>query len=117
MLDLPVRTPAGELSLGKAVTIDVHYIPSIGAPHALRVSWSPNGTTAIPTFHGTMVAEATSQNACRILLCGTYEPPGGIVGALFDALVGRRIAKRTVRAFLKRLGALAEAEYRTRMAM
>jgi hypothetical protein len=47
-------------------------------------------------------------------LSGSYNAPGGLAGAAFDAFVGHRIAKATSTALLKQLGAAAEADYRTR---
>ena len=49
-----------------------------------------------------------------LTLSGSYNAPGGIAGAAFDALVGRRIAKATLVALLEQLSAAAEADYRTR---
>jgi hypothetical protein len=116
-LKVPLRTPAGDLALEKTVSIDVRYVPSGGEPHALSVSWSPNGTTTVPSFGGTMTTKALSDSTCRLMLGGTYSPPGGLAGRAFDAIVGHRIAECTLEDLLERLGESAAAEYQIRMTM
>ena len=37
------------------------------------------------------------------MLEGSYEPPGGVVGRLFDRVVGQKLAARTMDALLDQL--------------
>jgi hypothetical protein len=45
-------------------------------------------------------------------LSGTYEPPLGLAGMVFDAVLGQRIAQETARELLRKLAATIETQYR-----
>ena len=48
---------------------------------------------------------------CRLDLDGAYSPPLGPAGALFDAVLGKRIAQATVGDLLLRLRRICEEAY------
>ena len=60
----------------------------------IRVRWS-SGTWLLPAFHGT-VRLRISGLGTRVLVEGSYHPPFGIIGRLFDYLVGTQIARASV---------------------
>lgn len=66
----------------------------------LEIAWRPIGEGPYPSFAGTLVAEALNAVSCRLELNGEYRPPGGILGAAFDAVLGRRIAGESARDLL-----------------
>jgi uncharacterized membrane protein len=106
--------------VNEPVAVEVRYVGTRDAkaePDALEISWSPTGTAAFPSFNGTMHANAEGDSQCRLAIRGGYTPPGGIAGAAFDAVLGRRIAEATVTAMLERLRVAAEADYRLRTAL
>jgi hypothetical protein len=63
-----------------------------GRPHdEVRFHWT-SGSHWLPDFHGTLrfrIEEART----RVLLEGSYEAPLGALGAIFDRVLGRRIAR------------------------
>ncbi|HZW53942.1 MAG TPA: hypothetical protein VFF00_07900 [Candidatus Elarobacter sp.] len=60
-------------------------------------------TRLLPDFAGTLRFRIDAGSA-RLLLDGTYVPPGGVAGALFDRILGNRIADATARDLLERIG-------------
>jgi hypothetical protein len=76
----------------------------VGRPHdAVAVHWSA-GTHLFPEFHGTLRLRIASVDETRLTLEGKYRPPLGPFGGVFDALIGRRIARATMADLLRRLG-------------
>jgi uncharacterized membrane protein len=68
---------------------------------ALTISWRPRWS-AFPSFRG--LATVRPQSPGSILaLEGSYEPPGGFAGQIFDRLIGRRLANSTMDHLLDRL--------------
>jgi hypothetical protein len=82
-----------------------------------NVRWTPHGGGPYPEFTGELHVDADEDyNACFIRLEGTYDPPGGAAGQVFDAVVGRTIAQSTgdhfvaaIRDFIEHDFALEEA--------
>jgi len=66
-----------------------------------------------PIFDGTLTVRADESYASAVLeLHGTYNPPLGVAGAAFDAMIGQRIAAETARELLRQLGTTIEEQYR-----
>ena len=98
-LRVPADGPALGLSIDRAVRIEAHPIAD---GTALRITWMPEGTTIFPTFQGTLaIWRDDDPSVTQIELDGTYEPPFGAAGQIFDAAIGQRIAQATAREFLK----------------
>ncbi len=68
-----------------------------GVAFAWRPTWR-----GFPEFGATLTVQR-SGNKTELILEGSYEPPGGLAGRFFDRLVGRRLAARTMEAFLNQL--------------
>jgi hypothetical protein len=73
------------------------------AHDALEIDWSA-GTRFFPDFRGALRLRIASVETTLLSLEGTYQPPFGAFGAVFDRVVGRRIAQATMRDLLERLG-------------
>lgn len=70
----------------------------------MSVDWEPSGGGPFPHFTGTLtINEDEDYGSCVISLFGSYEPPLGIVGRGFDAVVGNRIALATARRLLEEI--------------
>jgi hypothetical protein len=76
---------------------------------ALLVAWRPE-TAAYPEFRAVLTARP-ERRGTLLSLYGDYEPPYGGSGKFFDLLIGRSIARRTMRRFLAGLAADVEAAY------
>lgn len=62
---------------------------------ALLIAWKPLHAWIFPRFHGALTVRPKNRGVW-LRLEGSYEPPFGMAGRVFDAVVGRRIAKRTL---------------------
>ena len=110
----PVRDGSGP-SIEKDVTVTygvgkdpLHF----DQPWALH--WTPTNGGAFPEFNGTLTVRADEDyTTCALELRGTYEPPLGIPGTMFDSVLGSRIASATAREFLKEIGMRIEERYRS----
>jgi hypothetical protein len=69
---------------------------------ALEVRWKA-GTRFFPDFHGLIRLRIVSVELTSLALEGTYQPPFGPAGGVFDVLLGRRIARATMRDLLDRI--------------
>jgi hypothetical protein len=77
-----------------------------------RVHWTPDGGP-YPDFDGELTVRSDEDYTSSVLeLQGEYLPPGGVAGAVFDAVAGSRIAAATARQLLKEIAAELEARYR-----
>jgi hypothetical protein len=117
-LDLLVPSLGGRVSHG--VSISVNRRPDEAetgkANDALEIDWSA-GTAFFPDFKGVLRLRIASVDETRLSLEGSYRPPFGPLGTLFDTLAGRRIAWSTMRDLVDQLaGAMEqrEAVYRAR---
>ncbi|MDB5073528.1 MAG: hypothetical protein JWM87_4639 [Candidatus Eremiobacteraeota bacterium] len=73
----------------------------------LEICWTA-GTRFFPDFRGTLRLRIASVDETRLTLEGTYHPPFGAAGLVFDRLIGRRIARATMRDLLERLAGAME---------
>ena len=78
-----------------------------GVAFAWRPAWR-----GFPEFGATLTVRG-SGNKTELMLEGSYEPPGGLAGRFFDLLVGRRLAARTMEAFLDQLTENPKRKLRT----
>jgi hypothetical protein len=75
----------------------------------ILLRWSA-GSAWLPDFVGTLRIRIENAST-RLVLDGSYAPPGGPLGRLFDAIAGRRIARATAEDVLRRVArALEERE-------
>jgi hypothetical protein len=77
------------------------------------VSWEAAGGGPFPQFRGTLSAPNDEDyDSCFLALDGTYEPPLGLAGAAFDAVLGHAIAQTTGNDLLERIAGYLEESYR-----
>ncbi|HTX57212.1 MAG TPA: hypothetical protein VMD47_08920 [Candidatus Acidoferrales bacterium] len=113
-LTLPVPGVAGA-ELGKDVSVSFRPTADpMGFDEPWTLHWEPLGGGLYPDFDGTLAIRADESYATSMLeLKGTYRPPLGAAGAVFDAVVGSRIAHATARELLRTIGKTIEGQYRT----
>jgi hypothetical protein len=121
-LHVPLRdlAPTRGGHLRRHVRLVAERIPDEHDPgrvhDALEIDWAA-GTRFFPDFHGALRLRIDSVETTRLTLEGTYRAPFGAFGLVFDQLIGRRIARATLRDLLRRLGDAMEqreAEFRAR---
>jgi hypothetical protein len=102
------------LTVEKRVMVHLDYA-SGGSGHPLTIGWQPLGKGPLPGFSGALAASAQTDETCRLSITGTYAPPGGIFGLLFDQLIGVRIAGATISALLEQFKDAIESDYAIRL--
>jgi len=103
------------LTLEKRVKVRVKYGAGNTGSRPLTIAWQPVGKGPLPGFDGTLAATAETETTCRLTIEGSYTPPGGIAGAVFDHLIGVRIANATIAALLQQFQQAIEADYAARL--
>ena len=78
--------------------------------HALHLDWSPDRHLPLPRFSGLLTVRPDSTRT-ELILEGTYEPPFGLVGQVFDGLFGKQVAHGTVRALLRQIATSIEGQW------
>jgi hypothetical protein len=82
----------------ETIVFDLHWESADGGP--------------FPVFDGTLtVAEDETYQTCRLILEGSYLPPGRLAGAVFDAALGSRIAYATAHELLERMETFLRVGY------
>ena len=83
----------------------------------LPLSWRadplPHG---FPEFEGAIELEPLTDDRAQLSLVGAYVPPASVVGALFDSVLLRGVAERTVDAMIDGLAAAVSDPAATRPA-
>lgn len=77
---------------------------------ALVLQWRSHGSFPVPRFRG-LITVRPNGNATEVRIDGRYVPPLGKAEAAFDALIGRRIARRTLERLLTSIEAFVETQY------
>jgi len=77
---------------------------------ALLIAWLPRTSGLFPEFRGVLTARPHHRGA-SFHLTGRYEAPLGIGGKIFDFMIGRSIARATLKRLLDELALDVEAQY------
>jgi hypothetical protein len=88
-----IELRAGDLARPAVVTLSPAHRSSDMTPH-YTVHWESEKAGPFPEFDGELTVHGDEDyNAFWLVLNGSYTPPGGLVGEVFDAVVGHRIAE------------------------
>lgn len=91
----------GGVSISRTVTVHIaRQRDAQNLNDEIAIRWDPGEGQPFPSLHGTLTVWGESRKNAYIELRGTYEPPLGTAGQIFDDAVGHLIAKRTARQFL-----------------
>jgi hypothetical protein len=77
---------------------------------ALMVIWQSRMRLPLPDFHGLLTVRVWAPGT-EISIRGSYVPPFGIAGQLFDSAIGWRIARMTLQRLLRDVCAYLEAQH------
>lgn len=109
--DARVLLRAANVSEPAVVTITKAHRPSDMTPR-YAVHLEAEGEGAFPIFDGSLSVEAGEDyNSFWLAVEGSYSPPGGLAGKMFDVLVGNRIAGEAARNLLIAMRDTAEATF------
>ncbi|MGH7716524.1 MAG: hypothetical protein ACREML_11070, partial [Vulcanimicrobiaceae bacterium] len=103
-------------NLGIDREVDVAFVPVHGykgernVHDELKFAWEPAGGGPFPTFSGTLRMHPLGLQT-EIVLSGEYQPPLGVLGEAFDAVIGKRIAEATALMLLEMLQQELEADF------
>lgn len=88
-------------------------VPHFGRRHhdEIHFRWSAEAFW-LPDFSGTLRFGIASHCKTLLLLDGMYRPPFGILGALFDTLIGHHVAAATLRDLLAHVADALESDER-----
>jgi hypothetical protein len=100
--------PFGERVHFRAATTD-DYTDEARKHEALLIAWRPR-SPLFPEFRG-VVTVRPEHRGVLLHLQGDYAAPFGAAGKIFDFVIGRAIARRTMQNFLRELAAEIEAAY------
>jgi len=104
-----VTLHAGEIARDAVVTLTPARRPEDMTPR-YAVDWKDAADGPYPHFRGTItVAGDEDYEAFWLVLAGEYDPPGGIGGQLFDAVIGKRIAESTAGSLLAEICSESES--------
>lgn len=111
-LHLTLPIPGGKITKDVVVEVKRGTDPThFDEPWLLH--WDPVGGI-YPSFDGTLTVQAEENyRTSRLVLAGSYAPPGGVAGAAFDAVVGSRVAAATATELLRKVGDALEQRYQT----
>lgn len=98
VIDLHVTI--ADLSISRKADLELTCTRAFSAFKIMEIAWQPHDGGPYPLFHGTLSVEEIDGLFSRLDLDGTYEPPLGLAGLAFDAVLGHRLAIETARQFL-----------------
>lgn len=113
---LTVKVPLERLGFDRCMEISkavsVRFTPLLDPQHLehlTAISWEPEGGGPFPHFSGVIGVETDgTDGACCLTLDGNYDPPLGVTGDAFDAIIGRHIARLTARNLLDEIAIMME---------
>ena len=102
-----VRVGPLGLVWGVSRLVDVHFRDLTASDDCARVAlrWEAIGPGGglFPALDANITLTAAGEQTTMLALAGTYRPPLGAVGAVFDRAILHRVATATIRAFLGRV--------------
>lgn len=104
-------------SVSKEVAVDVGNATSGDGVTTVPLHWQASGRDRLfPIFDGVLEARAEALGASRLTVRGTYTVPLGPVGRFGDGVIGRRLARQSLVAFVEGLARRLDHEAHRRAA-
>jgi len=109
------------LDLGAGASVHQNVSVQLGIPKpvddglVLPLAWRATGREEwLPAFTGELSA-SEARHGTRLRLSGMYTVPLGVVGKFGDGVLGRRLARSSLRALVERLAGHLESEVQARL--
>lgn len=99
-----------EVTVDSALAQTRDYTDRTRLHEALVLQWRSHGLFPVPRFRG-LITVRPNGAATEVRIDGHYVPPFGKIGSAFDALIGRRIARRTLERLMASIEAFIETQY------
>jgi hypothetical protein len=109
LLDATMKATVAGRQVEKSVRVEVTSMDHSGRPpsamalpgFALALTWRATSASSLfPSMRAELTVYQLSHGETQLDLHGWYTPPGGVIGAVADAIVGHRIAEASVHHFL-----------------
>jgi hypothetical protein len=110
---IPLSVPVADASVVRDIVAKLTDTKTVGRLAIAGITWSAKGGGPYPVFTGTLTLGEASALTSTLTVAGDYAPPGGVVGAAFDAVLGRRMATASLKALLATLKAAIETAHKT----
>lgn len=105
---------AGDVAQSAIIRLESAHRPADMTPR-YRVHWEPEAGGPYPVYDGELrIGADEDYNAFWLILEGSYEPPGGVAGQVFDNVIGHRIAAAVARNLLTEMRTEIEATFEAR---
>jgi hypothetical protein len=110
-----LRVTVGDLTIERRADLTLMHSRAYPGFEIMEITWRPHDGGLYPVFKGTLSAEDVTGLFCRLDLDGSYVPPLGVAGVVFDAIVGHHIALAAARELLNEIKTGIELAYQTGM--
>lgn len=117
-----LTVPFAELGLPDVGELSREVLVTIGDPMRkgtltrIQLSWRVPHSDVFPVFQGFFEVQPLSSYEIQLALLGYYHAPMGMIGAVFDMVLGRRIAESTVRHLVEEITKAIEEPVTSRKA-
>lgn len=105
-IEFPLRVNLEQFGVPGALrlerTVNVHVVKQRDAQNLndeIGIRWDPGAGEPFPSFSGSLTVWS-EQRQTFVELRGTYDPPLGAAGKVFDDAIGHVVAQRTAHQFL-----------------
>lgn len=107
LLTLTAHIPGTGIEMEKGVRVTyAHVGDPMHFDEPWTMSWTPEPGGTYPAFSGMLTVRADENYTTAVLeVEGSYEPPLGAAGQLFDKALGQRIASATLQNLLAKIAA------------
>jgi hypothetical protein len=95
---------------GVRLHVSIEGSPS-NVNQVFAIDWKPSTGGPFPSFDGELTIENENYDSFWLELRGTYRPPFGVLGSVFDAIAGKRIAAQSARELLAKMASSIEAGF------
>jgi hypothetical protein len=98
-----LRVKVGDLIVERRADLVLKHARAYAGYEVMEIKWRAHDGGLYPIFRGTLTVEDETGKYCRLDLDGSYEPPLGLAGAVFDSVLGHHIAVGVARELLNEI--------------
>jgi hypothetical protein len=110
---IPIRVSVGDVVVERNADLVLKHSRAYPGFEIMEIAWQAHDGGPYPVFRGTLSVEDVGGNFSRLDLDGSYDPPLGIAGVVFDAVIGHRIAVEAARKLLDEIKVGMELAFQT----
>ncbi len=116
-LTATIGSKAGpHVALSREAVATLEPLSSEPLEYKVLIHWTPTSSEPLPKFNGAFHVQWDEEYGnCRLVIEGSYEPPLGAIGKVFDAVAGQKIAHTTLATLLATLRDAIESAYQRDM--